>query len=89
MTQPDEDVDRALREGASAENLGAVCKSIVASGEAWLLLARIGDDNRPALRAGVTSYRTQAADVDALVELLNQARIQEGGRSVRSGSKEI
>jgi glutamate/tyrosine decarboxylase-like PLP-dependent enzyme len=82
-------VDRALREGESAEYLGAVRKSIVASGEAWLSIARIGDDDRPALRAGVTSYRTQAADVDALVELLNRARVREGGRSVRSGSKKI
>jgi hypothetical protein len=79
MTQPDGDVDRALREGASAEYLRAVCKSIVASGEAWLSIARIGDDHRPALRAGVTSYRTRAADVDALVDLLNRARVREGG----------
>jgi glutamate/tyrosine decarboxylase-like PLP-dependent enzyme len=82
-------VDRALREGATAEYLDAVCKSVVASGEAWLSIARIGDDDRTALRAAVTSYRTQAADVDALVESLNRARIQEGGRSVRSRSKAI
>jgi len=82
-------VDRALREGAAAEYLGAVCKSVVASGEAWISIARIGDDDRPVLRACVTSYRTEASDVDALVESLNRARIREGGRSVRSGSEAI
>src|SRR5262245_25786186 len=51
-------VDRALREGATAEYLEAVCKSVVASGEAWLSIARIGDDHIPALRACVTNYRT-------------------------------
>lgn len=82
-------VDRALWEGATAEYLEAVCKSVVASGEAWLSIARIGDDNKPVLRAGVTSYRTDVADVDALVESLNRARIREGGRNVKSGSKAI
>jgi glutamate/tyrosine decarboxylase-like PLP-dependent enzyme len=82
-------VDRALREGSTAEYLDAVCESVVASGETWLSIARIGNDDRPALRAGVTNYRTKDADVDALVESLNRARIQEGGRSVRSRSKAI
>src|SRR5262245_40619581 len=82
-------VDRALWEGATAEYLEAVCKSVVASGEAWLSTARIGDERRPVLRAGVTNFRAKSADVDALVESLNRARIQEGGRSVRSRSKAI
>jgi glutamate/tyrosine decarboxylase-like PLP-dependent enzyme len=82
-------VDRALWEGASAEYLEAVCKSVVASGEAWLSVARVGDDDRVVLRACVTSYRTNAVDVDALVELLNRARIREGGRSVKAGSKAV
>ncbi|HKE06008.1 MAG TPA: aminotransferase class V-fold PLP-dependent enzyme [Blastocatellia bacterium] len=82
-------VDRALWEGANAEYLDSVCKSIVASGEAWLSIARIGADDRPVLRACVSNHRTEAADVDALVESLNRARIREGGRSVRSNSKAI
>src|SRR5215475_3420814 len=82
-------VDRALWEGETAEYLEAVCKSVVASGEAWLSVARIGDDGRTVLRACVTSYLTNAADVDALVESLNRARIREGGRSVRSSSEAI
>jgi hypothetical protein len=82
-------VDRALWEGASAEYLEAVCKSVVASGEAWLSIARIGDDDRAVLRACVTSYRTNAVDVDELVELLNRARIREGGRSARTGSNAV
>ncbi len=82
-------VDRALREGSTAEYLYAVQKSVVASGESWISIARVGDDNRPVLRAGITNFRTNAADVDALVESLNRARIQEGGRSVRSRSKAI
>jgi len=82
-------VDLALREGATAEYLDAVCKSVVASGEAWLSIARIGDGGRPVLRACVTSYRTEASDVDALVESLDRARIREGGRNVRSRSEAI
>ena len=82
-------VDRALWEGETAEYLEAVCKSVVASGEAWLSIALVGDDNKPALRACVTSYRTNAVDVDALVESLNHARIREGGRHVRSGSEAV
>jgi glutamate/tyrosine decarboxylase-like PLP-dependent enzyme len=79
-------VDRALREGSTAEYLDAVCRSVVASGEAWLSIARIGDDGRAVLRACVTNYRTEAADVDALVESLNRARIRNGGRNVGSNS---
>jgi len=82
-------IDRALWEGATAEYLDAVHKSVVASGDTWISIARIGNGDRPALRAGVTNYRTKAADVDALVESLNRARIREGGRSVRSSSKAI
>jgi glutamate/tyrosine decarboxylase-like PLP-dependent enzyme len=82
-------VDGALWEGATAEYLDAVCKSIVASGEAWLSVARIGDDNRTVLRACVTNYGTEAADVDALVESLNRARIRKGGRIVRSSSEAV
>jgi glutamate/tyrosine decarboxylase-like PLP-dependent enzyme len=82
-------VDGALWEGATAEYLGAVCKSIVASGDAWLSIARIGDGDRTVLRACVTNYRTGAADVDALVESLNHARIRKGGRIVRSTSEAV
>jgi glutamate/tyrosine decarboxylase-like PLP-dependent enzyme len=82
-------VDHALQEGDSASYLEAVCKSIVASGEAWLSVARVGDDHRHVLRAGVTSYRTGAADVDALVESLNRARIREGGKNVRNSAQAI
>ncbi|HEU0179166.1 MAG TPA: aminotransferase class V-fold PLP-dependent enzyme [Blastocatellia bacterium] len=82
-------VDRALWEGATAEYLDAVCKSVVASGEAWLSIARIGADDRAVLRACVTNYRTEAADVDALVESLNRARIRKGGRIVRSSSEAV
>jgi hypothetical protein len=82
-------VDCALWEGASAEYLQAVCNSVVASGEAWLSIARIGDDDRTALRACVTSYLTKPVNVDELVESLNRARIREGGRGVRSTSVAI
>jgi glutamate/tyrosine decarboxylase-like PLP-dependent enzyme len=82
-------VDGALWEGATAEYLEAVCKSIVTSGEAWLSIARIGDDERTVLRASVTNYRTEAADVDALVESLNRARVRKGGRIVRSSSEAL
>ena len=80
-------IDRALWEGGAAEYLDSVRKSVIDSGDAWISIARIGDDARPVLRACVTNYRTEAEDVDALVELLNLARIQKGGRIVRSNSK--
>jgi glutamate/tyrosine decarboxylase-like PLP-dependent enzyme len=82
-------VDHALQDGDSAGYLEAVCKSVVDSGEAWLSTARIGNDNRPVLRAGITSYRTEVAHVDALVESLDRARIREGGRNVGSRAKAI
>ncbi len=48
-----------------------VAARVVESGEAWVSPARVA--GRPAVRACLTSYRTEAADVDALVALLDRA----------------
>ena len=50
----------------------AVAKHVVESGEAWISAARFED--RPVLRACITSHRTTEADLDRLVRALNAAR---------------
>lgn len=60
----------------SPEFIEAVVGSIVQSGKAWISVARIGQQAEPVIRAGITSYRTTETEVDALVEMLNQARQQ-------------
>lgn len=60
-------------EGRSAAFLERVAAEVVASGEAWLSLAMLGEVG-PALRACITNYRTGPEDVDALVAALERAR---------------
>jgi len=54
---------------------------IVSTGEAWISTTQI--KGRPVLRACITNYRTEAADVQALIQSLNQARDLE--RSAAAG----
>ena len=63
-------------QNASADFIEAVVNSIVRSGEAWISVARIGQQATPVIRAGITSYRTTEKEVDGLVELLNRTRQQ-------------
>jgi glutamate/tyrosine decarboxylase-like PLP-dependent enzyme len=61
---PDRDPAGALR---------VVAASVVESGEAWISTTRVGGGDT-VLRACVTNFRTQAVDVEALVESLGRAR---------------
>jgi glutamate/tyrosine decarboxylase-like PLP-dependent enzyme len=60
-----------VRPGASDEALRRIAASVRADGKAWIAVSR--DGGRAALRACITSHRTREADVDALVDLLDQA----------------
>ncbi len=66
-------VDGRSPQGRSAEHLQAVAQRVVGSGRAWISTVLLRGE-QPALRACVTNYRTSEADVDALVEALDQAR---------------
>ena len=46
----------------------------MASGRAWISSVKLGPEARPALRACITNYRTDAVDVAALLETLDEAR---------------
>ncbi len=65
------DAQRTVTE--SAEHLDAIANRVVSSGKAWLSTTRL-DAKTPVLRACVTNYRTEVADVLALVQALNEAR---------------
>jgi len=65
-------VDRGAA-GRSAAFLEGVAADVVASGEAWISTAVLGEVG-PALRACITNYRTAPEDVDALVAVLGRAR---------------
>ncbi|HKI04753.1 MAG TPA: pyridoxal-dependent decarboxylase [Thermoanaerobaculia bacterium] len=60
-------------DGRSAAFLERVAAAVVASGEAWLSTAVLGEVG-PALRACITNHRTAPEDVDALVAALGRAR---------------
>lgn len=66
-------VDASRDDGASAEYLDDIARRVVRSGKAWLSTTRLRGDT-PALRACITSYRTQPEDVDSLVALLGEVR---------------
>ena len=68
-------VERQHPQGRSAAYLEAVARKIVSSGEAWISATCLAGST-PALRACITNYRTQAEDVQALVDALNRARDQ-------------
>jgi glutamate/tyrosine decarboxylase-like PLP-dependent enzyme len=60
------------REGRSQAFLDAVAADVVASGEAWISTARLGDG--PALRACITHYQTGPEDLEVLIRALGRAR---------------
>jgi len=66
-------VDRRSPAGATASYLEAIAGEVVSSGRAWLSTTRL-DETTPVLRACITNYRTEAADVVALVQALDEAR---------------
>jgi glutamate/tyrosine decarboxylase-like PLP-dependent enzyme len=65
--------DTPHAEGRSAAHLDAIARDIVSSGKAWISTTRLAG-NRPVLRACITNYLTEPADVDALVVDLDAAR---------------
>jgi glutamate/tyrosine decarboxylase-like PLP-dependent enzyme len=67
-------VDGRPSEDNQKQRLEAVARSIVAAGKAWISTAQIA--GKTVLRACVTNYLTQAEDVKALVEALDEARGQ-------------
>ena len=60
-------------EGATLPYLKAMTDGVVASGKAWVSITSLGS-SRPAIRACITSFRTDESDLDALVESLSRAR---------------
>ena len=64
-------IDRARVEGG-ADYLEALAEHVRASGAAWVSTTLVA--GRAVLRACVTNYRTEKADVDALVAALVEAR---------------
>jgi glutamate/tyrosine decarboxylase-like PLP-dependent enzyme len=61
--------------GRSAAFLEGVAADVVASGQAWISTAALGEAG-PALRACITNYRTGPADIDALLAALARARLR-------------
>jgi hypothetical protein len=66
-------VDQQYPEGKSAPFLEALAREVVSSGKAWISTTRLSEDI-PVLRACITNYRTEAEDVLALVQILNEVR---------------
>jgi glutamate/tyrosine decarboxylase-like PLP-dependent enzyme len=60
-------------QGGSLPHLKAMADAVVASGRAWVSVTRLGADV-PAIRACITSFRTEESDLEALVETLSSVR---------------
>jgi glutamate/tyrosine decarboxylase-like PLP-dependent enzyme len=75
-------VDARHAEGWSAAYLQSVFADVLASGAAWIAFTQLGGTT-PALRACITNYRTQPADLDALVDALDAARERVGAKAAR------
>jgi aromatic-L-amino-acid decarboxylase len=74
----DPTIDSPDAEPAAAHH-DAIAAAVVASGQAWISSTRLR--GRPVLRACLTSYRTTAADIDALLNALDDARKAIGTQS--------
>lgn len=66
-------VDEKNDEGSASRYLEEIARAVVSEGKVWISTTRMGVDV-PVLRACVTNYRTEAEDVRALIEALNEAR---------------
>jgi len=63
-------------------------KAVLATGEAWISSVHLGEPPRAALRACITSYRTQGEDIEVLLDVLNRVLSQRDpvkGHQSRSG----
>ncbi len=63
----------AGKDGRSQAFLDAVAADVVASGEAWISVARLAELG-PALRACITHYKTGPEDLEVLIRALGRAR---------------
>jgi len=68
-------VDQRHPEGRSEAYLHKIAMHVVASGKAWISTTRLAG-SVPVLRACITNYRTQTADIEALIAVLDEARSQ-------------
>ena len=66
-------VDSTRSDGESAGYLQAVADRVVSSQAAWISTTRL-KGGQPVLRACITNFRTQLADLGALVDALAEAR---------------
>ena len=73
-------VDRTRSHGQSAAFLQAIADRVVASGSAWISTTRL-KDGQPVLRACITNFRTEEADLQALIAALDEARRAESTAS--------
>lgn len=53
-----------------------VANAVIESGQAWISTIQLGPQKQPALRACVTSYRTEPRHIDALVEGVHRMRAE-------------
>jgi glutamate/tyrosine decarboxylase-like PLP-dependent enzyme len=67
------------KEGRGAY-LEALAADVVASGEAWISVAQVGELG-PALRACITHFGTGPEDLERLIRALDQARARQSPRS--------
>jgi glutamate/tyrosine decarboxylase-like PLP-dependent enzyme len=66
-------VDTSRPDGEYSDFLQAVADRIVASGSAWISTTRL-KDGQPVLRACITNFHTEEADVRALIAALEETR---------------
>ncbi len=66
-------VDASHADGRTSTYLEAIAREVVSSGDAWISTTRLGA-GIPALRACITSFRTEPRDIQILVEALDRAR---------------
>jgi hypothetical protein len=65
--------DARHEDGSSLPYLKAMADAVVESGSAWVSITTLGA-RLPAIRACITSFRTEERDLDVLVESLLAAR---------------
>lgn len=51
-----------------------IANAVIASGHAWISTIQVGTNQQPALRACITSYRTEPRHIETLLAALNEAR---------------
>jgi glutamate/tyrosine decarboxylase-like PLP-dependent enzyme len=68
-------VDARHAGGRSEDYLHKIAMQVVGSGKAWISTTRLAGST-PVLRACITNYRTEAGDIAALIDALEEARSQ-------------